>query len=400
MKKEKYESITLYCKDCGKEFIISPEEQKYFYSMKYELPKRCRDCRKARKEKRKVFEEAEMARYYQKKSKEDERLLAALLKTLPYDNISIENLKFDCPDDSLVIIGNGFDIMHGVKSSYWDFQNTIGKNSILRHQMEIYLDVGDLWSNLEYSLGKLNYSMFLNSDVLDMNLENFDAYNPDAQAADFFGAIEMTISPAFIIPQELEIRFKRWVKKLKVESEDRPFSILHGDYKVLSFNYTEFIEELYGASSENICYIHGCRKNRKKGKQEKLILGHTPGMEEEQWDKVKLKSIKSKKLHKRNIFEAAIETSINETLWYDEKTTKNCKEIIKNHTDFFEGLSQIKEVYVIGHSLSEVDYPYFEKVCRCCNARWIIGYHSYDDLQRLVDLEKHLGLKNITIFRI
>lgn len=31
----------------------------------------------------------------------------------------------------------------------------------------------------------------------------------------------------------------------------------------------------------------------------------------------------------------------------------------KKHQLFFDGLSSVEEVYVIGHSLSEVDYPYF-----------------------------------------
>ena len=65
-------------------------------------------------------------------------------------------IEFTNPDKSLVIIGNGFDIMHGVKSSYWEFQKTIGKNNTLRWEMETYLDTGDLWSNLEDSLGRLN----------------------------------------------------------------------------------------------------------------------------------------------------------------------------------------------------------------------------------------------------
>ena len=56
-----------------------------------------------------------------------------------------------------------------------------------------------------------------------------------------------------------------------MESDDRPFSMLHGDYKVLSFNYTEFIETLYGAKSKNVCYIHGCRKNRSNGKDDGYI---------------------------------------------------------------------------------------------------------------------------------
>ena len=123
------------------------------------------------------------------------------------------------PSIALVIIGNGFDLMHGVKSSYWEFQKTIGKNSPLRFYMETYLDTSDLWSNLEDSLGRLNYSMFLNPDIIDMWLDNFGAYDPNAQAADFFGAVETAIAPTFEIPRELNHRFKKWVKTLSVESK-------------------------------------------------------------------------------------------------------------------------------------------------------------------------------------
>lgn len=383
--------MNIICKECGKEFDFSSKEQNFYTSMNYEMPKRCPECRKARKAAKK---EAEA----QKKWEEAERKLSILLKSLPYQKISLGELKFENPEHSLVIIGNGFDIMHGVKSSYWDFQKTIGKNSSLRYEMETYLDVpGDLWSNLEDSIGRLNYSMFLNPTVLDMWLDDFGAYDPDAQAADFFAAVETAIGPTFNIPRELNQRFKKWIKTLTVEGTSRPFSVLHGNYKVLSFNYTEFIEDLYGA--KKVCYIHGCRKNRKKGKPDELILGHVPGLEEEQWDKVELKPIKFKNPYKRYIFESAMETAAREAAWYDESTTKKCSEIIKKHSAFFEGLSAIEEVYVIGHSLSEVDYPYFDEVNKYCNAKWSIGYHSYEDMKRLVELVKRLKLKDVTVFR-
>lgn len=135
---------------------------------------------------------------------------------------------------------------------------TIGKNSSLRFYMETYLDTLDLWSNLEDSLGKLNCSMFLNPYIIDMWLDDFGAYNPDAQAADLFAAVETAIASTFEIPRELKQRFGKWIKMLSVGSDARPFSMLHGDYKVLSFNYTEFIESLYGAEPDHVCYIHGC----------------------------------------------------------------------------------------------------------------------------------------------
>lgn len=383
----------MICKDCGKEFNIIPGEMKFYEANNLKLPKRCPDCRAARK---KANEAAER----QRKWEDDEKRLKVLLDTLPFRQTTLNNIEFNNPDHSLVVIGNGFDIMHGVKSSYWDFQKTIGKHSSLRSDMETYLDVpaDALWYNLEDSLGRLNYSMFLRPEILDMWLEAFGAYDPDAQAADFFAAVETAIGPTFTIPQELKPKFKKWVKTLKVESDDRPFSMLCGDYRVLSFNYTEFIEDLYGAKFENICYIHGCRKHRGKGKNE-LILGHVPGMEEEQWDKVKLKPIKFRNQYKREIFEAAIETACREAGWYDDETTKKCDDIIKRHSDFFNGLSDIEEVFVIGHSLAEVDYPCFEEINRRRSAKWIIGYHSYDDMVRLVDIVKHLGLSDVMVFR-
>ena len=119
----------------------------------------------------------------------------------------------------------------------------------------------------------------------------------------------------------------------------------------------------------------------------------------EQWDKVELKPFKFKNPYKRYIMEAAMETAAREAAWYDESTTKKCGDIINNHKDFFDGLSSIEEVFVIGHSLSEVDYPYFEEVRSRCDAKWHIGYHSLDDMKILSALVNKLHLKDVTVFR-
>ncbi|WP_419790157.1 zinc-ribbon domain containing protein [Sphaerochaeta associata] len=39
--KKYYKLIVSKCKECGKEFQISPEEQRYFDSKGFVLPKRC-----------------------------------------------------------------------------------------------------------------------------------------------------------------------------------------------------------------------------------------------------------------------------------------------------------------------------------------------------------------------
>lgn len=408
MAKKIYEAITAKCKECGKEFVITPEEQKYMKMMGYELPKRCTECRKIRKQAKKAEaarinaeREAAKAANRQKKLEQDEKKLAAFIESMPFTNAKLEELKLQEPENTLVVIGNGFDIMHGAKSSFLDFSKTIGKNSALRWDIETYLDVqeDELWSNLEWSLGKLKYDMFIQPDILDMWLDNFGAYDPDAQAADFFAAVETAIAPTFDIPRELENRLRKWVKTLSIAENYKPLKFLQGSFKVLCFNYTEFVEVLYGAADDNICYIHGCRKNRKSCKNGKLILGHESGIEDEQWDRIDCKLFKFKDPYKRYIMESAIETALREASWYDESTTKQCSEIIKQHQGFFTDLKDIKEVYVIGHSLSKVDYPYFKEISEQCEAKWYIGFHSYDDMMRLVEFVDELGLEDITVFR-
>ena len=54
-----YEDQNLVCEDCGKEFVFSAGEQE-FYAQKglVNVPKRCPDCRKARRQKsrRKMYD--------------------------------------------------------------------------------------------------------------------------------------------------------------------------------------------------------------------------------------------------------------------------------------------------------------------------------------------------------
>ena len=40
------------CADCGREFAFSAEEQRFFREKGFDPPKRCKECRQARKEQR------------------------------------------------------------------------------------------------------------------------------------------------------------------------------------------------------------------------------------------------------------------------------------------------------------------------------------------------------------
>lgn len=121
------------------------------------------------------------------KKAEDVKRYYSALKDLEgqFDIIPLEHVVPDPKEKILYIIGNGFDLMHGVRSSYYDFGNTIGKNSHIRFVLENYLESDDLWADFEGALATMNVEAMSQPFVLDTLLDAMDAYDEDAQAADF-----------------------------------------------------------------------------------------------------------------------------------------------------------------------------------------------------------------------
>ena len=51
---EEVQDITIKCKDCGKEFILTAGEQAFYGEHKFPNPLRCKECRDARKQGKKI----------------------------------------------------------------------------------------------------------------------------------------------------------------------------------------------------------------------------------------------------------------------------------------------------------------------------------------------------------
>lgn len=90
-------------------------------------------------------------------------------------------------------------------------------------------------------------------------------------------AVETAADSIITVAEELPQRFRKWVETLSIGTADRPLENMFQSGKVLCFNYTEFVETLYGIPKENVCYIHGCRRKKKYHPKERLVLGHLPG---------------------------------------------------------------------------------------------------------------------------
>lgn len=374
-----FQDISITCSDCGNTFVFSSGEQAYYVQNHLHTPKRCQACRAKRRKPR---------------AKPQNNTPIPVFHTVSKSDIQPN------PEHTLFIIGNGFDLMHGVQSRYTNFRDSISKKNSLRTILETFLKVDDVWADFEDALGHLDVRVLLDDDQIDMWLGGYGAYDPDASAADFLAATEVIMEPAFDIMHNLPRRFRMWIESLRVSSEDRPLAGLITDSKVLCFNYTEFIENLYGVAHKNVCYIHGCRKKQKGHPKEELILGHRPV--DQYIGEAPRKYRRRYPARKQYLIDAARETALRYLDWYDEQTTKDCGRIIQSHQAFFEGLQDVEQIVVIGHSLSPVDWDYFRRVhASCPDALWYVSYYGEKDLKNCQALIAQLGIRQdkVSVFK-
>ena len=386
------------CSHCGKTFLYrkfleAGEKEKCCSQI---LCPPCLNSKRKKAEEEKERKERE-ANY--KKSREEHKEFLEMLKrlhVLPFEEI--------CPDNDsvLYILGNGFDLMHRVPSSYYNFRDTLGKNNSLRYMLENFLTVEDVWSDLENAVAHFNVEAMSDECVIDMWLDINGAYEEDSGAAEYFMSVEEAANPMITIATELPRRFRKWVETLSVGTDDRPLRSMFRNGKVLNFNYTEFAEKLYGVPRENICYIHGCCIKEKGKPREPLILGHYLGASDGAYEVGERKKSRLNGF-RRAYIETAREYVINCISQYDENLTKDTQKIIKNNESFFADLRGVQVVIAIGHSYSQTDCDYFLKIRSDVDnsAKWYFGCYGLRDLINLGQLLSELDIpkSGVNIFR-
>jgi len=321
---------------------------------------------------------------------------------LPFNQIKKSEISLINPNTSLFIIGNGFDLMHKIPSSYYNFRDFLGRNNSLRNALENYIKRDDLWADFEESLAYIDDDAMLGTtnDMMDI-FDVKDQFDDDFSAADFFMAAEAAIGPAQTIMRELPGEFRKWVSTLKISNSEKPLAdILNNEPKFITFNYTEFLETIYGIPRKNIWYIHGDRREKNK----KLILGHAPESEFHGKDNTEKFGRESSKIKNQTEYDLR-ETAGYGLIEYYDATTKKSDDVIKDNKDKFENFRYIENVIVIGHSLSQVDYPYFKEIIKhnqnAADMNWHISWYSSEDLKRIKQfvLEMNISHSKLKIFR-
>lgn len=324
---------------------------------------------------------------------------------------------------ALYIIGNGFDLANGVRSSYWNFRDYAktcgidGRNLV--DTMETYLHHPNLWGDFESALATIDRGELMTGveAMSEAIMTTMDEDDDDFSYADYYASIDAGLEPVRAITEDLPRIFYKWLKTLKPLPPRWECPIeLDSDARYIDFNYTEFLETLYGIPSENILYIHG---RRGKG-QDQIVLGHGEDPDDNYdrwWSSVKdtgeyrpsRHGKKGRRIKNRSLAYLQYgDGSIDEKAWrsnaqyhmaeeagariegYFDDTRKKCDGIIQAHSGFFEGLKDIDRVVTIGHSLSAPDMSYYRKIMDINDdpphIDWILGYYSDDaPIKRFVE---------------
>lgn len=290
---------------------------------------------------------------------------------------------------NLFIIGNGFDRAHGLPTAYIDFRDYLEREdwSYLVKLEEPYGYVPEskrdlvekyLWKEFENNLTDINESEIVDGATsIDMGLEGGDV------------GIEDTLNDyweeQYGYVQRLNDYLKTWVEHIDIHVLKKTKKIKEfTDDLFLSFNYTLLLEKTYKIDSYQVLHIHGCID---KSVGSPPVIGHG--------NKEKIKKSKEA-AHKasENFWEK--DSSIYSALAnYYERTLKDVSLYIYFNSEFFKRLKSVKQIYVVGHSLGDVDLPYFKKVVESIqeDVMWNIYYYSNEEKTLFMEKIISVGVK-------
>jgi len=282
----------------------------------------------------------------------------------------------------LYIIGNGFDLWHGIPSSYAQFKEYVRqRDRDLFDAVERYLPADEDWSDLEAALAEIDVDSII--DDLDQFMPSYSAEDwSDAGHHDFQYEVDQVSQRLSV---ELRMRFGEWIRSLVIPSHStatRRLRNIDANAVFLSFNYTSTLEKLYGVSRSHILHIHGDATMQ----DSELILGHgwNPTQRQSLNDRPDIEDLDTRLMEANDILDD-----------YFSQTFKPSERLIREHQAFFDQLGAIGTVHVLGHSLSNVDLPYFKALLRVpsvAEANWYVACRSEQERQAKCDRLITLGV--------
>lgn len=289
---------------------------------------------------------------------------------------------------NLIILGNGFDLAHGLKTRYSDFRDFIWNNDRnFYEQLTKYIFEDDLWNDFENALGS-----FDDGGVKEMSEAAYLNYD------DNYYNYDRAISDELKFSSQISEYLSKWIKSINTKT--KPIisrKIINNENIFINFNYTDTLEKVYGILNEHILYIHGNALS-----DERLIIGHhnvfayagkepllLTCQEMDEWIEYRMNMSRE---------ESEKENQIGE---YFVDTYKDTDEIIARNKTFFDTINDVKKIFILGHSLAYIDFSYFQKIRESVSEDcvWNITYHSEKDENNAKDFVKKLSIRDYQIIK-
>lgn len=257
------------------------------------------------------------------------------------------------------IIGNGFDLHHEIDCSYNDFKEYLKINdNNLFLTIENYFYYNDnFWNQFEKSLADLNIFSII-YDWQELFPFWYHSYKHNYQ---FNDSVANEIE---CLRKGIKANFIEWVKNLNRASYSKKISIDTSNSFFINFNYTNTLEYIYRIQPKNILYLHGNIHNSSE-----IIIGHS----------LRDQFIDDSIYNNSNILLNDAYEHLNNYLHHYRKPVEY---LIAKYKSIFKSLESVKEVYLLGHSLSCVDMPYIKEVYESISkeTKWVISYYNQNDI--------------------
>ncbi len=283
---------------------------------------------------------------------------------------------------TLYIIGNGFDIAHGLDTRYWKFRGYLEKvdSDFLRTFESLYniqpLDTSepwytqkaqeiwneavnhDLWSAFEEAMGVPNTTEMieLSQDVTIGMPQVGIRDHMDSYWKEQYGFIA-----------KLQSYVKEWIESVDTSGvKCKRKALIESDDFFLNFNYTDILENVYGI--EDVLHIHG---GVSSVCDTPPIMGHCNEKDIQQY------RVWAKEADE--VFSEAEASVLDAVADYLEEIYKDTRERILFNQSFFENLCKVNHIVIIGWSAGDVDIPYLKEVISKVdkNTTWTVYW--YDD---------------------
>lgn len=286
------------------------------------------------------------------------------------------------PYKKLYIIGNGFDLHHGINSSYNHFHSWLKSNERDYSALDIIYSYfpanAEFWKDFENSLSKFDITEYAENEAH----KNYPELSSDNYDRELDMSIYQSEQDFVQLVKEIRRAFHDWICSLNAPKSDKQIKIDKADAFFINFNYTKTLETVYNIPMYKILHIHGC-----VDLENDFIFGHRDIVQEPIEDILSTCDT-VEKMH--DYYESNYDPVLDNVTQaivhgVNKYLRKDVEGIIEKHSHEFSLLTQIEEIYVYGWSFSHIDTPYLDEILKrneFNKLKWFISWHSPADKNR------------------